>query len=95
MFLLFCCIYRLCCVQKAIPSQVIISKTISKPPKLKSVTEKIALQINCKLGGALWTVTMPLVNGKLTVSCIFIFILIFFVQQILFLHDRKTAWCVV
>ncbi|XP_029662473.1 piwi-like protein Ago3 [Formica exsecta] len=53
---------KLCCVQRAIPSQVIIGKTISKPPKLKSVTEKIALQINCKLGGALWTVNMPLKN---------------------------------
>jgi len=61
--LLLCYIFRLCCVQKAIPSQVIIAKTISKPPKLRSVTEKIALQINCKLGGALWTVTMPLVEN--------------------------------
>jgi len=50
-------------VQKAIPSQVIIAKTISKPPKLRSVTEKIALQINCKLGGALWTVNLPLKNS--------------------------------
>ncbi|XP_018372440.1 PREDICTED: piwi-like protein 1 [Trachymyrmex cornetzi] len=55
-------IKKLCCVQKAIPSQVIISKTISKPPKLKSITEKIALQINCKLGGALWTLALPLKN---------------------------------
>ncbi|KMQ96034.1 piwi-like protein 1-like protein, partial [Lasius niger] len=56
-------IKKLCCVQRAIPSQVIIAKTISKPPKLKSVTEKIALQINCKLGGALWTVNLPLKNS--------------------------------
>ncbi|EZA53661.1 hypothetical protein DMN91_008315 [Ooceraea biroi] len=55
-------IKKLCCVQKAMPSQVIIAKTISKPQKLKSVTEKIALQINCKLGGALWTVNLPLRN---------------------------------
>ena len=43
------------------PSQVIISKTISKPDKLKSVTEKIALQINCKIGGALWALKNPIV----------------------------------
>ncbi|XP_018059690.1 PREDICTED: protein argonaute-3 [Atta colombica] len=55
-------IKKLCCVQKAIPSQVIISKTISKSHKLKSITEKIALQINCKLGGALWTLALPLKN---------------------------------
>ncbi|XP_029162775.1 piwi-like protein Ago3 [Nylanderia fulva] len=51
---------KLCCVQQAIPSQVIISKTINKPNKLKSVTEKIALQMNCKLGGALWTLHLPM-----------------------------------
>ncbi|XP_014469139.1 PREDICTED: piwi-like protein 1 isoform X2 [Dinoponera quadriceps] len=51
---------RLCCVENPIASQVIISKTISNPIKLKSVTEKIALQINCKLGGALWTVALPM-----------------------------------
>lgn len=81
--LLFCYISRLCCVQKAVPSQVIISKTISKPPKLKSVTEKIALQMNCKLGGALWTVTMPLVHRKLSytiLSYTFIYVFGFFVQ---------------
>ncbi|XP_018355281.1 PREDICTED: protein argonaute-3 [Trachymyrmex septentrionalis] len=55
-------IKKLCCVQKAIPSQVILSKTISKSNKLKSITEKIALQINCKLGGALWTLAVPLKN---------------------------------
>ncbi|KAL6264762.1 hypothetical protein P5V15_004860 [Pogonomyrmex californicus] len=71
-------IKKLCCVQKAIPSQVIIAKTISKPPKLKSVTEKIALQINCKLGGALWTVAVPLVYRKLMLNYIFLYICFFF-----------------
>ncbi|EFN87544.1 piwi-like protein Ago3 [Harpegnathos saltator] len=51
---------RLCCVEKPIASQVIITKTIANAAKLKSVTEKIMLQINCKLGGALWTVALPL-----------------------------------
>ncbi|XP_011168648.1 piwi-like protein Ago3 isoform X1 [Solenopsis invicta] len=58
-------IKKLCCVQKPVPSQVIISKTINNPSKLKSITEKIALQINCKLGGALWTVAMPLKNSMI------------------------------
>lgn len=30
--------------------------------KLKSVTQKILLQMNCKLGGELWTVNVPLVS---------------------------------
>ncbi|XP_038061502.1 piwi-like protein 1 [Patiria miniata] len=50
---------KLCCIEKAIPSQVIISRTISQQQKLRSVTQKIALQINCKLGGELWAVEIP------------------------------------
>ncbi|XP_022111916.1 piwi-like protein 1 [Acanthaster planci] len=50
---------KLCCVEKAIPSQVIISRTISQQQKLRSVTQKIALQINCKLGGELWSLDIP------------------------------------
>ncbi len=53
---------KLCCVEKAIPSQVIISRTISQQQKLRSVTQKIALQINCKLGGELWSVEIPSVR---------------------------------
>jgi aubergine-like protein len=32
---------------------------------LKAITQKIALQINCKLGGELWALEIPLV-GTLT-----------------------------
>ncbi|XP_033328474.2 argonaute 3 [Megalopta genalis] len=53
---------RICCVEMPVPSQVIISRTISRADKLKSITEKIALQINCKLGGALWTLAIPMEN---------------------------------
>ncbi|XP_034947193.1 piwi-like protein Ago3 [Chelonus insularis] len=52
-------IKKLCCVESPIKSQVIQTKTISKDNKLKSVTEKIALQMNCKLGGALWALNIP------------------------------------
>ena len=41
--------------------QVINARTISQPQKLRSVTQKIALQINCKLGGELWALEIPLV----------------------------------
>ncbi|XP_053999069.1 piwi-like protein Ago3 isoform X1 [Hylaeus anthracinus] len=53
---------RVCCVEMPIPSQVIMSRTISRGDKLKSITEKIALQINCKLGGALWALAVPMDN---------------------------------
>ncbi|XP_067673438.1 piwi-like protein 1 [Haliotis asinina] len=53
-------IKKFCCVECPVPSQVIISKTIGNPNKLRSVTQKIALQMNCKLGGELWAVEIPL-----------------------------------
>ena len=45
--------------QAAVPSQMINFRTISNATKLKSVTQKIALQINCKMGGELWAVNIP------------------------------------
>lgn len=42
--------------------QVINARTISQPNKLRSVTQKIALQINVKLGGTLWGVDIPSVS---------------------------------
>ncbi|XP_035744235.1 piwi-like protein Ago3 [Vespa mandarinia] len=50
---------KFCCVEKPIPSQVIMSRSLSRPDKLRSITQKIALQMNCKLGGALWAVNIP------------------------------------
>uniref|UniRef100_A0AAY4C1P0 Piwi domain-containing protein n=1 Tax=Denticeps clupeoides TaxID=299321 RepID=A0AAY4C1P0_9TELE len=35
-------------------------RTISQPQKLRSIAQKILLQMNCKLGGELWTVHIPL-----------------------------------
>ncbi|XP_014217276.1 protein argonaute-3 [Copidosoma floridanum] len=54
---------KVCCVEFAVPSQVIISKTLNRPDRIKSVTEKIALQMNCKLGGALWALKNPFPNA--------------------------------
>jgi aubergine-like protein len=42
--------------------QVIIGKTIGDQKKIRSVVQKIALQINCKLGGELWGVSIPFVS---------------------------------
>ena len=50
---------KLTCVENPVPSQVINSKTISRPDKLRSIVTKIALQMNCKLGGELWAVKIP------------------------------------
>ncbi|XP_055975106.1 piwi-like protein 2 isoform X2 [Sorex fumeus] len=57
---LYGAIKKLCCVQSPVPSQVINVRTISQPARLRSVAQKILLQINCKLGGELWGVDIPL-----------------------------------
>lgn len=49
-------------LRSASSSQVINVRTISQPQKLRSVAQKILLQMNCKLGGELWTVHVPLVK---------------------------------
>jgi aubergine-like protein len=52
---------RLCCIENSIPSQVIVLKTISKPDNvLRTVAQKIVLQMNVKLGGELWRLSIPI-----------------------------------
>lgn len=41
---------------------MINAKTISQAQKIRSVTQKVALQINCKLGGELWALQIPMVR---------------------------------
>ncbi|KAF2880626.1 hypothetical protein ILUMI_25545 [Ignelater luminosus] len=52
-------IKRFSCSETAIPTQVINSRTLSNPQKVRSIIQKIALQMNCKLGGSLWSVPIP------------------------------------
>ncbi|XP_020903024.2 piwi-like protein Ago3 [Exaiptasia diaphana] len=59
----YAAVKKLCCVESPVPSQVINARTISQQNKLRSVTQKIALQINVKLGGTLWGVDIPSVSG--------------------------------
>ncbi|TDH12570.1 hypothetical protein EPR50_G00048300 [Perca flavescens] len=48
------------CVDSPVPSQCVVSRTISKPQTLMTVATKIALQMACKMGGELWSVEIPL-----------------------------------
>ncbi|XP_026723266.1 piwi-like protein 2 [Athene cunicularia] len=58
---LYGAIKKLCCVQIPVPSQVInVQSLMGQPGKMKSVVQKVLLQINCKLGGELWGVDIPL-----------------------------------
>ena len=54
-------IKRICCVENSIPSQVVTSGVLNGQ-KAKSVITKIAIQMNCKLGGEIWGVTIPVRN---------------------------------
>ncbi|KAE8634929.1 hypothetical protein XENTR_v10002471 [Xenopus tropicalis] len=48
------------CIDCPVPSQCVLAKTLNKPQTVVSVATKIALQMNCKMGGELWTVEIPL-----------------------------------
>ncbi len=59
---LYAAVKNRCVVESHIPSQVILAKTLAKEKQLRSIMQKIALQINCKLGGAIWALKIPLVS---------------------------------
>lgn len=54
------CVKKYLCVDCPIPSQCVVSRTLSRPQALMTVATKIALQMACKMGGELWSVEIPL-----------------------------------
>lgn len=52
-------IKKKCFIDRPVPSQVCLSRTLSHK-SIKSIATKIAIQMNCKLGGAPWRVEIPL-----------------------------------
>lgn len=62
----YAAIKRYCISQTAIPSQCIVSKTLGNEKRMRSIVLKIALQINCKLGGSLWALKIPMVSSLST-----------------------------
>ncbi|KAM8794537.1 piwi-like protein 2 [Eudromia elegans] len=58
---LYGAIKKLCCVQAPVPSQVITTHSlVGQASKLRSIAQKVLLQMNCKLGGELWGIDVPL-----------------------------------
>ncbi|XP_039081538.1 piwi-like protein 3 [Hyaena hyaena] len=51
------------CVNCPIPSQCVVARTLDKPQTLMTIATKIAQQMNCKMGGALWKVETGLRNA--------------------------------
>uniref|UniRef100_A0A914VYH8 Uncharacterized protein n=1 Tax=Plectus sambesii TaxID=2011161 RepID=A0A914VYH8_9BILA len=52
-------IKKVCCLEKPVPTQVVKSQTLDNEKNFQSVCLKIVLQMNCKLGGSLWRVSIP------------------------------------
>ncbi|KAG8325299.1 hypothetical protein J6590_071089 [Homalodisca vitripennis] len=46
-------------VDKAVPTQVLLAKNLNKEGVM-SIATKVAIQMNCKIGGAPWSMQMPL-----------------------------------
>ena len=55
----YAAVKRICCTELPIPSQAINSKTLRNESKNRSIVQKIALQMNCKMGGTLWSIKIP------------------------------------
>ncbi|KRF98919.1 uncharacterized protein Dwil_GK20297, partial [Drosophila willistoni] len=55
-------IKKICCSEVPVPSQVINARTLFNEAKNRSIVQKIILQMNCKMGGSLWTVKIPFKN---------------------------------
>ena len=53
---------RICCLEKPVPSQVVTSMIIDDERKRRSVITKVAIQMNCKLGGEIWKLHIPMAN---------------------------------
>ena len=54
-------IKKLCCLEYGIPSQVVTSRILdlNNQNKTRSVVTKVSIQVNCKLGGEIWGVVIP------------------------------------
>ncbi|XP_014475840.1 PREDICTED: protein aubergine-like [Dinoponera quadriceps] len=59
-------IKKKCCVDRPVPSQVYLQKNLSHRNVL-SIATKVAIQMNCKLGGAPWRVDIP-IEGLMTIG---------------------------
>ncbi|NP_001098067.2 piwi-like protein Ago3 isoform X1 [Bombyx mori] len=55
----YAAIKKVCCADNPVPSQVINARTLMNTNKIRSITQKILLQLNCKLGGTLWSISIP------------------------------------
>ncbi|XP_030023692.1 piwi-like protein Ago3 [Manduca sexta] len=55
----YAAIKKICCADNPVPSQVINARSLMNSQRVRAVTQKILLQMNCKLGGTLWNISIP------------------------------------
>ncbi|CAH2108301.1 unnamed protein product [Euphydryas editha] len=55
----YAAIKKKCTVDRAVPTQVVCARNMTSKSAM-SIATKVAIQINCKLGGAPWNVDIPL-----------------------------------
>lgn len=54
----YAAIKKKCCVERPVPSQVVTKRSMTNKGVM-SIATKIAIQLNCKIGGAPWSVKTP------------------------------------
>lgn len=59
-------IKKKCCIDRPVPSQVFLQKNLSSR-NVMSIATKVAIQMNCKLGGAPWCIENSL-KGLMTIG---------------------------
>ncbi|XP_040567827.1 piwi-like protein Ago3 isoform X1 [Lepeophtheirus salmonis] len=62
---LYSAVKKVCLVDHSVASQFILRKTLCPTKNLRNIVKKIALQINCKLGGKLWDGHSPYKNAMI------------------------------
>lgn len=60
-------IKKTCLIKYGIPCQVVVQNKVLNHRNLRSICTKIAIQINCKLGGIPWIVKIP-AKGLMTIG---------------------------
>lgn len=53
-------IKKKCCVDRPVPTQVVLAKNLKSGKSQMSIATKIAIQMNCKIGGVPWSLSIPL-----------------------------------
>ncbi|OXU31859.1 hypothetical protein TSAR_014087, partial [Trichomalopsis sarcophagae] len=52
-------IKKKCCIDRPVPTQVVLAKSLQHKNSM-SIATKVAIQMNCKIGGIPWSISIPL-----------------------------------